>query len=309
MGTPSHAPPSIDRAVIPAAGYGTRLRPLTSVLPKEMLPLGRKFVLEHIVEEMRAAGITRLLFVISPDKGMIRRYFGSGEDWSVRCDYAIQPERKGLGDAILRGEAWTEGQRFVVAFGDCIIEKENLGVWECGSRGVEATRTLPGSPPSLPLQRLMGTHSRKGAAATVLTERVPREKTRQYGILAPAIALPDAPREPFPLADIVEKPAPEEAPSQMAVAARWALGPDIFDYLRRARPGTNGEIGLTEAVRALLADGKTGWAVPLWLGEARLDVGGWETYLVAAARAAAADPDFGPRVREAICGKSQRGNE
>lgn len=282
MGTSTHMPPAIDRAVIPAAGFGARLRPITQALPKEMLPLGRKPVLEHVMEEMRTAGIRRLLFVVSPSKESIRRYFGSGEAWDVCCDYVIQPERKGLGEAVLRAEAWTEDLPFVVAFGDCIVESGE-------------THAL-----DLPLSRLISTHIRTQAAATVLTERIPRKKARQYGMLAPAVPISDTPSKPFPLADIVEKPAPESAPSRMAVAARWALNRDIFGYLRRMTPGPDGEIGLTEAVRALLADGKSAWAVPLKSGESRLDIGGWETYLVAVARAAADDPECGPRVRAAL---------
>src|SRR5579872_3708409 len=122
MSTPRNLHRTPDRALIPAAGFGTRLRPLTSAIPKEMLPLGRKPVLEYVVEEMRGAGLTRLLFVISPGKELIRSYFGDGSRWGVHCDYAIQPEMRGLGDAILHGESWTDGLPFVVAFGDCIIE-------------------------------------------------------------------------------------------------------------------------------------------------------------------------------------------
>src|SRR5437588_8937489 len=89
----------IERAIVPAAGYGTRLRPLTEAIPKEMLPLGRKPVLEYVLEELRGAGITDVLFVVSTGKEMIRKYFGDGERFGVRCTYAIQPEMKGLGDA------------------------------------------------------------------------------------------------------------------------------------------------------------------------------------------------------------------
>lgn len=297
--------PPIDRALVPAAGLGTRLYPLTRALPKEMLPLGRRPVLEYVVEELRAAGITRILFVVSPSKPMIEAYFGDGAKWGVRCDYVLQPERKGLGEAILRGEAWAEGQPFVVAFGDCLIEEETHY-----SITPSSSHPLPLSPPhpqpptpnarSAPLRRLLETHRRERADATVLTERIARENTRKYGILAPAVPLPDAPTEPFPLADIVEKPAPELAPSTLAVAARWALNPTIFPFLRQASPGPDGEINLTDPVRALLAQGGRVWAVPLVDGEVRRDIGGWESYLLAAARAAASDPEFGPRVQRAL---------
>src|SRR5690349_17245036 len=99
----------IDRAVIPAAGHGTRLRPITSAIPKEMLPLGRKPVLEHVLDEIRVAGITKVLFVVSPGKEMIESYFGDGQRFGVACDYVVQPQMLGLGDAILHAESWTNG--------------------------------------------------------------------------------------------------------------------------------------------------------------------------------------------------------
>src|SRR5579872_3838049 len=152
MSTPRNLHRTPDRALIPAAGFGTRLRPLTSAIPKEMLPLGRKPVLEYVVEEMRGAGLTRLLFVISPGKELIRSYFGDGSRWDVHCEYVLQYEMRGLGDAVLHGESWTEGRPFVVAFGDCIIETE--------------LSTLDSSARGSPLVRLIRTHGCQGAAAT-----------------------------------------------------------------------------------------------------------------------------------------------
>lgn len=272
--------PNIKRAILPAAGLGTRLHPLTRAVPKEMLPLGRKPVLEYVVEEMRAAGMRRLLFVVSPDKEeMVRRYFGDGAAWGVRCDYVLQSERKGLGDAILRAEAWAEGEPVLVAFGDTVIESDG----------------------TLPAARLVETYCARRADAVVLTERISHEKTSRYGILFPAVNLPDIPTEPFPLKGVIEKPAPEAAPSLMAVSARWALGPPVFGTLRKTPPGPNGEVALTDAVQTLLTRGGVGWAVPLLPGEARRDIGGWETYLTAAARAAVRDVEFGPRIRAAVC--------
>jgi UTP--glucose-1-phosphate uridylyltransferase len=271
---------SVRRAILPAAGLGTRLRPLTYAIPKEMLPIGRKPVLEYILEEVRAAGITRVLFVVSPEKeGIIRQYFGEGIAWGVRCEYVLQPERRGLGDALLCGEAWTEGEPVLVAFGDTLIESDG----------------------TLPTTRLLQTYGTRRTDAVVLTERVIRERTSHYGILIPAVDLPDPPTEPFPLKGIVEKPAPAAAPSLMAVSARWVLGPPIFRILRQTPPGPNGEVALTDAVQTLLKEGGDGWAVPLLSGEVRRDIGGWETYLTAAARAAIGDAEFGSRIRSAIC--------
>src|SRR5512143_4179910 len=113
---------AIDRALVPAAGYGTRMRPLTRAIPKEMLPIGRKPVLEHVLDELKGAGIQRILFIISPGKDMVQGYFGDGSAWGVRCDYAVQQQMRGLGDALLHGEEWAEGHPVMVAFGDCLIE-------------------------------------------------------------------------------------------------------------------------------------------------------------------------------------------
>src|SRR5579871_5200231 len=143
----------IHKAVIPAAGLGTRLRPLTQAFPKELLPVGRKPVLAHIADELRAAGITDALFVVSERKPQVRAFFGdvyAGDDAGappLRCAYALQEEQRGLGDALLRAEAWVGADSFTVAFGDCLIDAP---------------------APGAPLRRLLSTHQRQCAAATVL---------------------------------------------------------------------------------------------------------------------------------------------
>jgi UTP--glucose-1-phosphate uridylyltransferase len=271
----------IDRAIVPAAGLGTRLRPITDAIPKEMLPLGRKPVLEHILEELRGAGIRRVLFVIAPGKEMIERYFGNGAAWDVHCDYVIQPEMRGLGDAVLHGEGWADARPFLCAFGDCVIESRS-----------EAS-------PSRRLADVAGSRQAIG----VLAERVQLAMTNRYGVLQPAH--PDQPtddaEEPFEVTGVVEKPAPERAPSRFAVAGRWALVPEVFEFLRREPPGPAGEIGLSPAVAAMLSRGHRGWAVPLGPGARRRDIGAWDTYLTATAEYAVQDTDFGPIIRAAIC--------
>jgi UTP--glucose-1-phosphate uridylyltransferase len=291
MATPS-APPSIDRAIIPAAGLGTRLRPLTAAIPKEMLPLGRKPVLEYVVDELKSAGVKRILFVISPSKEMIRGYFGDGTAWGLTCDYVIQREMKGLGDAILHGADWIEGQPAIVAFGDCVIESS-----------VES-RELSGR--YRPTRRMMQAHVANGCTATVLTETILRENSRKYGVVAPAEEIGETATESFPCSDIVEKPTPESAPSTWAVAARWVLEPEIVERLRCARPGADGEVNLTDSVRAAVREGGVLWSVPLLTGERRRDIGAWDTYLSASAEYALNDLEVGERVRAAVCQGSER---
>ena len=121
----------ITKAIIPAAGLGTRLKPLTDACPKELLPVGRYPVLWHVLLELQGAGITEVLFVVSHRKPQIRACFGDNfvGDTSlapIKCDYVIQQEQRGLGDAILCGELWTGSDPFLVAFGDCMIDEAGL---------------------------------------------------------------------------------------------------------------------------------------------------------------------------------------
>lgn len=308
----SPPPLTVHKAVIPAAGLGTRLRPLTYAFPKELLPVGREPVLSHIVTELREAGITEALFIVSESKPQIRQFFGDiytgnrGDLPPLHCSYTMQVEQHGLGDALLYSESWVGADPFVVAFGDCIME---------GREG----------EPS-PLQRLVATHVGQQAEATVLVELVDRAKVSRYGIVAPrpddllwgakadsvshpgssgSLLIEESPVDPFPMADIVEKPSVESAPSRLAVAARWIVTPALFPYLRAASLDARGERNMTDGVRALLAHGAAtgdgartgGWAVPLRPGEARRDIGNFESFFAQFVRSALRDPEFGESIR------------
>jgi len=281
MGSPQKRVPGVrarvDTAVIPAAGFGTRLRPLTLAIPKEMLPLGRAPVLQHVLLEARDAGIGRAVLVVSPGKEMIRAFFGDGARLGIRVDYALQPEMRGLGDALLRAEEWVDGRPFAVLFGDCVVTGTNR-------------------EPS-PLARLLEVHADQDSEATVLTEQVAPERVSRYGIVAPG---GEALRPAFAVADIVEKPSPEQAPSLHAVAARWVLSAEIFRLLRETPVAQGAELNLTDAVRRLLREGGRVWAAPLKPGERRWDMGGWATWLEAAAAFALADAEHGPAIRRKL---------
>jgi len=275
--------PKIEQAIIPAAGYGTRLRPLTLALPKEMLPLGRQPVLEHVLRELAAVGIHRAAIVVSPEKHSIERYFGSGVSLGIQIDYILQPEMRGLADAIVRAAHWCRGGAALVAFGDTVVEQQ------------------PGGATA----RLLRAFEEGVWDAAVLAERVSPEQTRRYGILVPA----DDPREgssPFAIRGIVEKPEPALAPSDWAVAARYVVGPALFDALRMALDGVSGEVGITEGVRRLMEMGGRVVATPLSDGERRLDIGGWDTYLAAAARYAVRDAEHGDAAWEAVMAERRR---
>ena len=267
---------AVTSAVIPAAGFGTRLRPLSDAIPKEMLPVGRHLALERIVAELVAAGIHRIVFVLSPAKeAFIRGRFGDGRD-GVSFSYALQAEMRGLGDAILRAEpALRPGEPFVVALGDAVFEEPEPG----GLTG-----------------RLVRTCAEQGADVGLVVQKVPRERISKYGVVAPA---PGSTADgPFlAISDIVEKPSPEEAPSEYAAAARYVVPGDVFDEIRRTPPGKGGEIQLTDALRSLLRAGRRGVAVPLGAGEARHDLGGLDSYYRAFVTFALADGEHGADLR------------
>ena len=258
---------------MPAAGLGTRLRPLTSgVLPKEMLPVGRRLALERIVDELAASGIRRIVFVISPAKeDTIRRHFGERGADGVTFAYALQSEMRGLGDAVLRAEELAGAGPFVIALGDAVFEEP--------------------APGGLTL-RLVDAFSAQNASVGLAVQRVPRERIGRYGVVRPAPG--GGAGGPFlAITDIVEKPAPEDAPSDLAAAARYVVAPGIWDRLRRTRPGKDGEIQLTDALRTMLSEGGRGVAVPLGPGEVRHDIGGLDSYFRAFAAFALRDEEHG----------------
>lgn len=285
----------VARAVIPAAGKGTRLWPLTKSQPKEMLPVGHKPTIQHVVEELLAAGVQHILLITGWQKRAIEDHFdrdhgglrtssslpdGVGclglEDLNARLFYVRQEEQRGLGDAIRYAEGFVGGEPFVVALGDTLIH------------------TPAGQP--LLVERLMACHRERRGAMVIAVERVGPKDTRKYGIVQPAEPLEEA-EGPFPIVDIVEKPAPEAAPSRWAVASRYILVPAVFEYLRRTPPGINNEIQLTDAIRAMLRDGYPVWCVPLRPGEKRHDIGNFETYAKAFIEMALRDEKFGKALR------------
>jgi UTP--glucose-1-phosphate uridylyltransferase len=291
----SAGPGTIRRAVIPAAGLGTRLLPATRAQPKEMLPLGTTPVIQIVAEELVAAGLNQALIVTGRGKESIEDHFDPAynSDYlpdaphpdldvfdraNLRLYYTRQAQPRGLGDALLHAEDFAGEHDFVVALGDCAI---------VGDRR-----------PSL-LERLTATHLRQGAAATIAVQRVSAEQTRRYGIVAVAeggVAVPEA----MPVTGIVEKPGPEAAPSRWAVSARYVFSPRVFGFLRQTAPGYGGEIQLTDAIEAMIEAGLPVWVVPLAEKEIRLDVGNSLAYGRAFIRTVLSDPQTGPALREYV---------
>jgi UTP--glucose-1-phosphate uridylyltransferase len=261
-------------AVIPAAGMGTRLWPLTYAIPKEMLPLGPKPAIQLVVEELVHAGIKDFVIVIGKKKEAIAEHFMAlraaqpiFSDPAVTIRFAYQPRPRGLGDAVLCAEGLVEG-RFAVALGDAVIAGPQFG-------GL--------------MQRMLQVQEATQAAAVVAAQRVSPEDTSRYGILAPG---EEGPTGSLRVLDLVEKPGPEHAPSNLAICARYLLSPDIFEILRGLPAGHGGEVQLTDGLR-VLATTQTAYAVPLIEGEERWDVGSPVGYGQACVKAWCSHPEYG----------------
>lgn len=217
------------KAIIPAAGKGTRFLPATRAIPKEMLPIGAKPAIHCIVEEALAAGADDTVIVISRDKEIIRRYFEGDPELSGKVSFVYQDEQRGLGHAVLQAAEKAEGpEPVLILLGDAVVTGPN------------------------PSAQMAQVSKATGGASVIGVEQVPMEKVSRYGIVAVEGDAPDAGGHAR-MVDIVEKPGIEEAPSNLAVAGRYLLNADIFDYLASQQPGHGGEIQLTDAIRRMLS--------------------------------------------------------
>ena len=284
---------SIDIAVVPVAGRGTRLLPLTKSQPKEMLPLGRKPTVHHVVEELVLAGMKRILFVTGPGKTAIENHFDidvelernlreSGqEDLLLELNfqrddteyfYTRQRRQLGLGHAILCAKPFVGDQPFAVALGDSIIGLNNQ---------------------SRIMTRMVDEFERSGADAVIAFQEVPRSEVSQYGIAKPR----GEPGDVFELDDLIEKPSIDTAPSNLAVAARYICRSSTLEMLSQTEPGKGGEIQLTDAFRLLLKRSGRVLGVRLPNDENRYDVGNFESYFRALIDSVFADPQYGPAMQ------------
>ncbi len=287
---------SVDLAVVPVAGRGTRLLPLTKSQPKEMLPVGRKPVVQYVVEELSRCGLSRLLFVTGPGKTAIENHFDidaelianlretgkeellaelAFEREDIEYFYTRQRRQLGLGHAVLCSRAVVGNQPFVVALGDSII-------------GLNAASRV--------VALMIEQFCTSGADAVVALEEVPPSEVVHYGIAQPK----GAAGEVFELADLIEKPSAEEAPGNLAVAARYVFSSAIFDCLAATRPGKGGEIQLTDAIRMLIEQGRRVLGVRLGSNEKRFDIGNFESYFLAFAEFALADPHLSGTLRRKL---------
>ena len=243
------------KAVIPAAGYGTRFLPASKTIPKEMLPIGAKPAIQLIVEEAGEAGADEVVVVTSRGKPSLMRHFSPDPEWRARCakkpeadaglarleelgrkiTWVYQEEQKGLGHAVLQAADALRGEKepVLVLLGDALVSGERPS-----AAMAEVSRAF-------------------GGASVVGLEEVPLEKVSRYGIVkGERVELPagsSAKGVAYRLSDLVEKPSPAEAPSRLAIAGRYLLDPDVFGLLASQTPGVGGEIQLTDSIRRLLA--------------------------------------------------------
>jgi UTP--glucose-1-phosphate uridylyltransferase len=264
--------PTVNIAVVPVAGRGTRLLPLTRSLAKEMLPLGQRPVVQHVLEEIAGAGLARAVFVTSADKTAIETHLAANEAPSgLHVEYVRQPVPRGLGDAVACAEPRVGDAPFAVALGDCVVS---------------------GGGAAAILGRLRRCFEAEQPAAVIAFEEVPADAVEKYGIAATRER-----GDVFALDDIVEKPRRDEAPSRLAVSARYVFAPAIFEALRETPVDAAGERQLTHAVQRLLRAGQKVLGVRLAAGETRYDVGSFPGYYRAFLAAALEDPEHGPALR------------
>lgn len=207
------------QGVIPAAGSGTRLGPFTNAIPKELLPVGDKAVIEHVVEAMCLAEINDIIIVCSPHKHGLSDYLGSGKRFGVTLTYVIQEERKGLANAIQSAEHVIDGP-FAVVLGDNFFHPKDF------------------------LKELIEYHIDQKADTTLGVARV--EDVTRHGIITP---------EGNRIINIVEKPAQEDAASDLGSMGIYIFEQTIFDAIKRTEPGYKGEYQLTDSVRLFASEG------------------------------------------------------
>ena len=258
----------IRKAVFPVAGFGTRFLPATKAMPKELLPIVDKPLIQYAVEEAIAAGIDTLIFVTGRNKRAIEDHFDNNQELEmalrakgkhaqadmvknilspgVECIFVRQPEQLGLGHAVLCAERVVGGDPFAVLLADDFLTFDGAGI----------TRDL------------VGGFDRTGKTQLSVME-VSGPDISKYGVIVPGA-------QPGSVAGLVEKPSPQGAPSNLASIGRYVLTPDIFDILRNQPPGAGGEIQLADAINVQAARGDV---EAVTLNGRRFDCGSVDGYL------------------------------
>lgn len=281
----------IAKAVIPAAGLGTRFLPATKAVPKEMLPVVDRPAIQYVVEEAVSAGCSQILMVTGRNKRPLEDHFDrsfelesvlqrNGDDAKLSrlmssaalatIHYLRQGDARGLGHAVLRSADFVGDSPFAVLLGDDLIDKRE---------------TL--------LARMTDVHARYGGSVLALME-VPPDQISRYGCAA---VVPTGEHDVVRVTGLVEKPSPDRAPSAYAVLGRYVLDPGVFDVLQRTAPGRGGEIQLTDALGELCGTGTSGPVHGVVFAGRRYDTGDPGDYLRAIVQMAWEREDLGPGFR------------
>lgn len=261
----------VRKAIIPAAGLGTRFLPATKALPKEMLPIVDTPTIQFIVEEAKASGIEDILIVTGKNKGAIENHFDANPELEqdlektgksellnltqkitnlgVNIYYTRQPHPAGLGDAVYRARSFVAGEPFVIMLGDDLMKDK-----------VPLTKQL--------IDDYDETH-----ASTIAVMKVPHQEISKYGVITPEGKIDD---NLYNVKSFVEKPSVDEAPSDLAIIGRYLLTPEIFDILEHQKTGRGGEIQLTDAIDTMNSTQRV--FAHVFKGQ-RFDVGNKEGYL------------------------------
>ena len=258
--------------------------------------MARKPIVQYVVEELVANGMDEILFITGRNKTSIENHFDADpelvralestnktdlleelkfQEMSAHFFYTRQRMQKGLGDAILCGENFAGEQPFVIALGDSIVGLN------------AASRTV---------SRMTELFEETRASCVIAVEEVPPDETVHYGIIDAAPGTGGGLR----VKNLVEKPKPEAAPSNLAIAGRYVFSPLIFDLIRRVKPDRKGEIQLTDAIQLMCEEGRRVLAVKLPPNEKRYDIGNFPSYFETFVEFALADPVYGPGFRKVI---------
>lgn len=280
----------IRKAVIPAAGFGTRFLPETKAMPKEMLPIVDKPTIQYIVEEIKASGIEQILIISGHAKRAIEDHFDSSPELeqhlyesgkmdllkevrqvaSVKIHYTRQQYMRGLGDAILCAKEFMDGEPFGVILGDDVVYN--------GS----------GEPA---LKQLISQYDKTGGTI-IGCQLVRPEQVSSYGIIN---GTPTENPDLLKVNNMIEKPSIEEAPSRFAALGRYVITPEVFKILEQTKPGKGGEIQLTDALRVMA---KNGNVYAYNFKGKRYDTGNKLGYLKATVEFALRRDDIGPEFRQ-----------
>jgi UTP--glucose-1-phosphate uridylyltransferase len=253
----------VRKAVIPAAGFGTRFLPAAKSQPKEMLPIVDTPTIQVVVEEAVAAGITDILMIIGKGKRAIEEHFDRNFDLEAELEasgkkaelqairrisdlanvhFVWQKEQNGLGDAVSYARCHVGNEPFALLLGDTLIDA------------------------ATPITRQLMKVFDRYQESVVALEQVPTDRVSRYGVIAGNPVGQDL----YLVEDFVEKPSPEEAPSNLAIAGRYIFTPEIFEHIASTKPGKNGEIQLTDAMRLMV---KTRAMYGLRFDGVRYDIG------------------------------------